>query len=145
MTRPRKGAHLSLFFPLVLLTAALNPAPAQALDLGYACRADADRVFVLVHETVRDMTRWRAVRVDARERTIKAVLRGWRNIALPVWIQVREAQPDVSGAQSELHVMWEQAMEPLNYPDLISFTERFEERQRTLGLDCADLGTDIGL
>lgn len=145
MTNLDQVLRPGLVVSLLLAFAAMSPTPARALDLGYACRADADRVFVLVRETVRDMTRWRAIRIMARERTVRAVVRGWRNIAVPVWIRVREAHPGSPDARSELHVMWEQSMEPLNHPDLIPFFEGFDERQGAHGLDCVGIGTDIGL
>ena len=130
---------------LMPFLAGLSMSPAHALDVGYACQADANTVFEVATSAAQDMPWWRSVRVVDRERTIRAVVRGWRNIAVPIWIQVSAPTPGESDAQSELHVMWEQSMEPLNYPDLISFMETFGERQQTEGLDCTGMGTDVGL
>ena len=145
MTRPRRQVQLITAFSLLLLTAAMSMTPVHALDIGYACQADANAVFHVATEAAQDMPHWRSIRVVDRERIVRAVVRSWRNIAVPIWIQVRVPTPGESDAQSELHVMWEQSMEPLNYPDLISFMETFGERQQTEGLDCTSIGTDVGL
>ena len=145
MAGPDQALRLRRVVPLLLVTLALSPTPARALDLGYACRADADAVFGVASEAAQVMPHWRSIRVVDRDRTVKAVVRGWRNIAVPVWIQVRASRPGESDAQSELHVLWEQSMEPLNDPDLTPFFERFDERQRAQGLDCVGIGTDVGL
>lgn len=118
---------------------ALAPSSAEAQEVAYACGADADAVFGVTREAAEAMPDWRSLRVVDRDRTVRAVVRGRRNIAVPVWLQVRESE-----ARSELHVMWEQSMEPLNYPDLIPFLDVFDERQEARGLACVPIGTDIG-
>ena len=137
---------LRLLTALLLLTAyvGIPTGSASALDVSYRCKAEAGNVFVVAKETVWEMSAWRSIRIVDHERTIKAVVRNWRNFAVPVWIQVRASLSGASDEGTEVHLLWEQGMEPLNYPDVIPFLEAFGERQKTLGLECIGTGTDIG-
>lgn len=42
-------------------------------------------------------------------------------------------------------MLWEQTMDPVNYPDVTLFMDTFWEQQKALGLNCVDAGTDVGL
>lgn len=127
------------------VTASVFLASALAMDIGLRCQAPPDAVFDAATETVREMLDWRSVRVVDQQRTIKAVVRNRRSFGLPIWIQIRPRM-HASGAQgSELHILWEQRMDPLSYPDVILFMDAFGERQKSLGLDCRATWTDIGL
>lgn len=135
--------HIMFFGTIGII--ALGPNPALGLDVSYECHAAPDSVFHGASVAVNEMTDWRSIRMMDRERTIKAVVRNWRNFGVPIWIQVRPSNLENPTDQSELHLLWEQAMEPLNYPDLYPFLTTFERQQQTLGLNCVWTGTNIGL
>ena len=116
-----------------------------AMNLGVRCHADPNSVFQAVWESAQAMPQWRSVRILEQHRTVKAMVRNWRNYAVPVVIQVQTKPQKDSKDIVEVHVLWEQTMDPVNYPDMIPFMETFWEHQKLLSLNCADNGTDIGL
>lgn len=127
------------------VTASVFPASALAMDIGLRCQAPPDAVFDAATKTVREMRDWRSVRIVSQQRTIKGVVRNWRSFVVPLWIQIRPRRL-ASGAQgSELHILWEQRMAPLSYPEVFVFMEAFGAWQKSRGLDCRATGTDIGL
>ena len=141
---PNPAHRFKLFVAALTLILACPPS-AVALDLGLRCRADPDAVFQAATLAAQSIPDWRAIRVIPQHRTIKAVVRNWRNFSVPVWIEVRGGVDAGTQANTELHLMWEQSMEPLNYPDVVLFMDAFREQQEALGLDCMGIGTDIGL
>jgi hypothetical protein len=128
----------------LILVVPLAKSPALALDVGYRCEATPAAVFRLATQTAQAMPAWRSVRILHTQWTIKAVVRNWRNLGVPMWIQVHPAAESTSNGQSELHLLWEQSMEPLNAPDLNTFVAVFGREQRALGLGCSWTGTEIG-
>ena len=136
---------ISLMMAACCITASLFSAATFAMDLGLRCQAPPDAVFRAATETVREMVGWRSIHVVEEQRTIKAVVRTWRSFGVPIWIQIRP-HLHVGGTDgSELHILWEQRMDPLSYPDVIVFMDAFGERQKTLNLDCRASSADIGL
>ena len=121
------------------------PISANALTLEYQCRGNPDAVFRMASETVKKMNSWPWVEVIESERTIKTVVRNWRNFGIPVWIQVNGLEDKKDSIQAKLNIQWEQTLDPLNYPDLFDFLENFDEGQRKKELGCERTGTDIGL
>ena len=119
--------------------------PAFSLDLGYHCQAPPDIVFGAVRKAAQETPGWRSVQIIDEHLTIKSVVRNWRNFGVPIWIKVRGSKSkETIQAHSELHIVWEQAMEPLNYPDLVPFLATFQKNQERLKLNCVGAGTDIG-
>jgi hypothetical protein len=118
---------------------------ALAMNLGVRCQADPDSVFQAVRESAQAMPHWRSIRVVEGQRAVKAMVLNWRNYAVPVVIQVQSNLQDDSKDIVEVHVLWEQTMDPVNYPDLTLFMETFWETQELLKLNCVDHGTDVGL
>ena len=135
---------LPRLFGSVLALVLASSQSASALDLGLRCRADPDAVFQAATLAAQSMPNWRAIRVIPQHRTIKVVVRSWRNFSVPVWIQVRRGTETGTQSNTKLHLMWEQSMEPLNYPDVMLFMDAFREQQEALGLECVGMGTDIG-
>ena len=121
------------------------PISVNALTLEYRCRGTPDAVFQIVSETVQAMNRWPWVEIIKSERTIKTVVRNWRNFGIPVWIQVKGIETEKDPSHTQLNIQWEQTLDPLNYPDLFDFLEAFDEGQRKKKLGCERSGTDIGL
>jgi len=116
-----------------------------AMNLGVRCHAHPDSIFQAVRESVQAMSQWRSVRIIESQRAVKAIVLNWRNYAVPVVIQVQTKPQEDSKDVVEVHVLWEQTMDPVNYPDMILFTDTFWERQKALKLNCIDAGTDVGL
>ena len=121
------------------------PISANAITLKYRCRARPDAVFQMTSETVQAMNSWPWAEIIESERTIKTIVRNWRNFRIPVWIQVKSLDPEKVPIHTNLNIQWEQTLDPLNYPDLFDFLEAFDERQRKKKLGCERSGTDIGL
>ncbi len=130
---------------LSFLLGGLGATPVLALDLTYRCRADPDTVFRVVSQIAKGMTDWRSLHTTKSQRTMRAVVRNWRNFSVPVWVEVRPVAEEDPGMVTELHVLWEQGMEPLNYPDLNPFITVFVRQQDTLELGCKRTGIDVGL
>ena len=91
------------------------------------------------------MPQWRSVRIVEDQRTVKAMVKNLRNYAVPVVIQVQVKSQKDANDIVEVHVLWEQTMDPVNYPDMFPFIDTFWEQQKALGLNCVDAGTDVGL
>ena len=114
-----------------------------AMNLGVRCQADPDFVFLAVKIAAQAMPQWRSVRIIEDKRVVKAVVLNQRNFGVPILIQV-QPQDEPHGSV-EVHVYWEQTMDPVNYPDLLVFMDAFWEQQKASGLNCIDAGTDVGL
>ncbi len=130
---------------VLVLPWGLGVLPAQALDLRYRCQEAQEVVFGAAREAVQEMTAWRSIRIVEPKRTIRAVVPSWRNLRVPVWIQILPVAEKESNGRTELHVRWEQGMAPLNYPDLFPFFEAFWKKHDQLGLHCIRAETGIGL
>jgi len=70
---------------------------------------------------------------------------GEPNYAVPVVIQVQTKSQEDSKNIVEVHMLWEQTMDPVNYPDVTPVMDTFWEQQKARGLNCVDCGTDVGL
>ena len=119
--------------------------PAAAMDLIAACESSPDEVFPAVRESVKEMSRWRSIRVVEKEHAVKAMVFNLRNYPVPVVIQVQPLNLEDSRKGSQIHIRWEQTMDPVNYPDMFQFLDAFWAQQKALGLNCVDGGTDVGL
>lgn len=146
---PSYQIHYLRFFTQMLLLPLLIGAfflgEALAMNLGVRCDADPDTVFQTVKESAQAMPKWRSVQIVEEKRAVKAMVLNWRNYAVPVIIQVKTKPQGDSKDMVEVHVLWEQTMDPVNYPDMFMFIDTFWEQQKVLGLNCVDGGTDIGL
>jgi hypothetical protein len=118
---------------------------ALAMNLGVRCHADPDSVFQAVRESAQAMPQWRSVRIVEGHRAVKAIVLNWRNYGVPVLIQVQTKGQEDSRDIVEVHMLWEQTMDPVNYPDVLLFMDTFWEQQKALELNCIDAGTDVGL
>ncbi len=139
------SSRIILSTVVVALIVGVCSISANALTLEYRCRATPDAVFRIVSETVQEMNRWPWAEIIESERTIKTFVRNWRNFGIPVWIQVHALEDKTESTQTELDILWEQTLDPLNYPDLFDFLEAFDDGQRKKKLGCHRSGTDIGL
>ena len=117
----------------------------MAMDLIARCQADPDSVFHAVRESAQAMPQWRSFRVVEDQRAVKAMVKNLRNYPVPVVIQVQTLSQESAKDIVEVHVRWEQTMDPVNYPDMFDFIDTFWEQQKVLGLNCVDGGTDVGL
>ena len=117
----------------------------MAMDLIARCQADPDKVFHAVRESAAAMPQWRSFRVVEDQRAVKAMVKNLRNYPVPVVIQVQTMSQEGAEDIAEVHVRWEQTMDPVNYPDMFDFIDLFWEQQKVLGLNCVDAGTDVGL
>lgn len=118
---------------------------ALGMNLGVQCPADPETVFQAVKETAQAMPQWRSIRIVEGQRAVKAMVLNWRNYAVPVVIQVQAKSQEDAKDVVEIHVEWEQTMDPINYPDVTLFKDTFWEQQKAFGLNCVDAGTDVGL
>jgi hypothetical protein len=137
--------YFSTSLPFVFFIGATLSGEGLAMNLGVRCHADPDSVFQAVRESAQAMTQWRSVRVVEGQRAVKAMVLNRRNYGVPVVIQVQTKSQEDSKDVVEVHVFWEQTMDPVNYPDMILFMDTFWEKQKALSLKCVDGGTDIGL
>lgn len=135
--------HPILLMPGILAT--VFSSPSVALDLGVRCQANPDSVFQVVREAALAMPQWRSIRVVEGQRAVKAIVLNLKNYGVPVVIQVQSNSEDGTNRTSEVHMFWEQTMDPVNYPDVLLFMDSFWERQKALGLNCINTGTDVGL
>ena len=140
---PLRSCSKSLL--LTLLIGAIFSGEALAMDLIAQCQADPDKVFHAVRESAQAMPQWRSFRVVKDQRAVKAMVKNLRNYPVPVVIQVQTKSLKDSQEIAEVHVRWEQTMDPVNYPDMFDFIDTFWEQQKVLGLNCVDGGTDVGL
>ena len=146
MTTPRFNwvKFLIFLFVISVLVSALS-GEALAMDLIARCQADPDAVFHAVRESAAAMPQWRSFRVVEDQRAVKAMVKNLRNYPVPVVIQVQTISQDGVKDIVEVHVRWEQTMDPVNYPDMFDFIDTFWDQQKVLGLNCVDGGTDVGL
>ena len=134
----------AMFLVELLLIIAFGGFSVFALDLGYSCQAHPSAVFDTISQTTKEMKDWRSIRRVSDEYTIKAVVRNWRNLAVPIWVTVRLSPTGEHESNSEMHILWEQSMEPLNYPDMYTFLNIFQLRQQDADLHCVWIGSDVG-
>ena len=139
---PRFG-FISLF--LLLFMSSILASETLGMNIGVRCQAEPDTVYQAVKESVQTMSQWRSVRYVDDQRAVKAMVKNLRNYPVPVVIQVQTTQLEDSKEVVEVHIQWEQTMDPVNYPDMFFFMDTFWEKQKALGLNCVDGGTDVGL
>ncbi len=140
--------YMFKFFTILFVINALGPkfsGEALGMNLGVRCQADPDMVFQAVRESAQAMPQWKSIRVVEDQRAVKAMVKNLRNYSVPVVIQVQTKSQEDAKDIVEVHVLWEQTMDPVNYPDVTLFMDTFWEEQKALELNCVDDGTDVGL
>ena len=122
----------SIGFCLLLFMSAIWTSETRAMSIIARCQADPETVFQTVKESTQAMDQWRSVRYVDDQRAVKAMVRNWRNYAVPVVIQVQTSPREDLNNVAELHIYWEQTMDPVNYPDMFFFMDTFWNSKRRL-------------
>ena len=81
------------------------------------------------------MPQWRSFRVVEEQRAVKAMVKNLRNYPVPVVIQVQTMSQEGAKDIAEVHVRWEQTMDPVNYPDMFDFIAMFWEATKSSRLE----------